>query len=193
MDLSTMMGEPIFSLRMWLGIPVSSRDLRNSTGYCNCTVHRFVLLFLARELVHEPGIELVDISVGWRDDRSLSQPLWLGTVCIQVLINLGFEFFQVGHTRFQLCWDVDGLRLCREWNPAIADSPEKVGKISSSFVAAQVSPHVGIEFHYPDLAPQVRHIEAGIDDISPCSIFDNRQNLPEVTAEKGWNDAHEFL
>ena len=89
-------GEPIFSLRMWLGIPVSSRELRNSTGYCNCTVHRFVLLFLARELVHEPGIELVDISVGWRDDRSLRQPLWLGTVCSQVRINLGFEFFQVG-------------------------------------------------------------------------------------------------
>ena len=53
-----------------------------------------------------------------------------------------------------------------------------------------MSPHVGIESHYPDLAPQVRLFEACIDDIIPCSIFDNRQNLPEVTAEKGWNAAH---
>ena len=56
-----------------------------------------------------------------------------------------------------------------------------------------MSPHVGVELHYPDLAPQVRLFDAGIDDISPCSILNHRKDLPEVTAKKGWNAANGFL
>ena len=146
------MGEPIFCLRMWLGIPVRSRELSNSIGYCAASKS---LMALATDLYSFSSprnsfmsqvLSLVTfLLVGWGDDRPLSQPLWLGTICGQVRIDHGLELLQVGHTFAQLCWDVDGVRICRESNPAVANYPEQVGKISSRFVAAQVSPYVGVE------------------------------------------------
>ena len=41
--LRTMMGEPTLSLSMWVGIPVSFRELRNSTGYCTASLSLMAL------------------------------------------------------------------------------------------------------------------------------------------------------
>ena len=70
---------------------------------------------------------------------------------------------------------------------------EKFREVSSSYVAIQMGPHVGVEFHDIDLTPQVRTFEAGIDDISSCPILDNRWILPEITTEQGRDAAHRNL
>ena len=53
--------------------------------------------------------------------------------------------------------------------------------------------HVGAEFHDLDVSTQVGLFETAINDVSTCTILENRQNLSEVTTEESWNAVHRYL